>query len=148
MKFKFRLEALLKHRKHIENEAQRQFVESRFRLDQAKVKLQSMYGLIDRCRFEISNLQGAGKNHDLMKILEREAFIKGQEELIKRHREHMRELQLDLEEKQEALVLALRDRKTIEKLKEKRKQEHDKEVARREALEMDEIATIRAGGRR
>lgn len=148
MKFKFSLETVLKHRKRLEDEAQKNFVEAKRRLEDAQQVLKSMYGLIDRSREEIARFQSSGGGQMISQIIEREAFIQGQGVRIKKQREFIRTLHLDLEEKQEALVLALRERKTLEKLKEKQKREHDKEVARKEALLLDEIATMRAGGRR
>lgn len=148
MKFKFSLETVLKHRRRLEDEAQKAFSESKARLQEAQEKLKFMYSQIDRSREEIAALQISGDDQKISQINARESFIHGQGFRIKMHRELMRELQLDLEEKQEALVLALRERKTLEKLKEKKKREHDMEVARKEALALDEIATMRAGGRR
>ncbi len=147
MKFKFSLESVLKHRKRQEEEAYRAFVESKNALDEAQRILKEMYAKVDQSREKIAALQTRSAKNGLSEILQNESFIQGQGLRIRKHREKMRELQLDLEEKQEALVLALRERKTLEKLKERKKREHDMEVARREALEMDEIATIRAGGR-
>jgi flagellar FliJ protein len=148
MGFKFSLETVLRHRKRLEDEAQRAFSEARQKLEDAKRHLEFLYSQVDRSREEIASLQNSGEAHSVSSILEREAFIRGQALRIKNHREAMRSLQQDLEEKQEALVLALRERKTLEKLKEKKKREYDMEVARKEALFLDEIATMRAGGRR
>lgn len=148
MGFKFSLEAVLKYRKRLEDQAKKNFAESQQKLDEAKQKLKSMYQLIDRSREEIASFQTSGRSKGVSEILERESFIQGQGLRITRHREEMRTLQQDLEEKQEALILALRERKTLEKLKERKKREYDMEVARKEALILDEIATIRAGGRR
>lgn len=147
MKFKFSLETVLKHKKRLEDEAQKNFTTSKRNLEEAQSVLKSMYSLIDRSRDEIAKFQSSRNGQTISQILERESFIQGQGVRIQKQRELIRELHLDLEEKQEALVLALRERKTLEKLKEKQKREYDKEVARKEALELDEIATMRAGGR-
>lgn len=148
MKFKFTLESVLKHRQRLEEDAKKDFLESQAKLEDAKVVLGDMYKLVDRSREEIAQFQINKQGTKLSQILEREAFIHGQGLRITNQRQSIRILQQDLEEKQEALILALRERKTLEKLKEKKKKEHDMEVARKEALLLDEIATIRAGGRR
>ena len=145
MGFKFSLEAVLKHRKRLEDEAHVIFAEAQARLTEAKEILQSYYNSIDQNREDISRLQASNQKNAVPLILEKESFISGQGLRIEQHRKLMRQLIQDLEEKQEAYLLALRERKTLEKLKEKRKREFDMEVARREALELDEIATIRAG---
>ena len=148
MRFKFSLESVLKHRQRLEDEAKKNFTESQKKLDDAKVVLGEMYKLIDRSREEIAQFQMNKVATKVSQILERESFIHGQGLRITSQRQTIRILQQDLEEKQEALILALRERKTLEKLKEKKKREHDMEVAQKEALLLDEIATIRAGGRR
>lgn len=148
MKFKFRLEAVLKLRRRLEDEAQRAFTESRAVFDEANAVLKRMYESIDRGREKIAQTQRDGKAGAIATIGEIESFIVGQGLRIKKQREVLRSAQQDLEEKQEALILALRERKSLEKLKERKKKEHDMDVARREALALDEIATIRAGGRR
>jgi len=132
----------------LEDEAHIKYSESQARLNEAKNVLKSYYQSIDSSREAISKYQSSPQKDSLQLILAREEFIKGQGLRIESHRKMMRGLQEDLEEKQEAFLLALRERKTLEKLKEKKKREHQMELARKEALELDEIAMMRAGGRR
>jgi flagellar FliJ protein len=46
----------------------------------------------------------------------------------------------EVEARRQALTAAARERQTIERLKERRRAEHNREVARREQIDLDEIA--------
>lgn len=145
MGFKFTLESVLKYRRRLENEAQRQFQEAQSKVDEANRRLDLFYESIDRSRVDISGLQKNHQSAALDMIRSQEAFIVGQGVRIQKQRLELRTLLTDLEEKQEALVLALRERKSMEKLKERRKEEYLKEQRRLENLAMDEISVLRHG---
>lgn len=145
MGFKFNLESVLKYRRRLENEAQRQYREAQAKVDEANSKLDLLYRSIDRSRADISKFQSTSKPQALEHIRSQETFILGQGVRIKNQRLELRNLLTELEEKQEALVLALRERKSMEKLKERRKEEYLKEQLRLENQAMDEISVLRHG---
>lgn len=145
MAFKFTLESVLKYRRRLENEAQRQFNEARQKLDDAKQKLDALYASVDSSRQQICELQTGALVKKLEGIRDREEFIIGQGLRIQAQRKEVRALTSVVEEKQEELVLALRERKSMEKLKEKRKLEYEKEQLRLESQAMDEISVLRFG---
>ncbi len=148
MKFRFPFETLRKVRKIEEDEAQRIFFEAQARLNECLAKIQQMYTSIDEARLTISRLQFSQEQNKLSSIRTNEEFIKGQEVRIKLERQKARELMREVEIKQEALIGKAKDRKVIDRLKEKRFEVFKKEIKVQEQKETDEMVTLRAAKRK
>ena len=144
MKFEFSFEKLLEHKKTLEDIARRNWAEKQGELDKGLKKLEDMFGQIDESRQRALTLgtNGGATGPALVQIDE---FINGQKIRIERHRASLRELMAEVERLHELLVEAAKERKTLEKLKERRLEEFKKLQKKREAKEIDELVTTRFG---
>ena len=73
-------------------------------------------------------------------LIARQAYLERAERAHQATRMDLQRHELELSQRREALTQAARDRQALERLKEQRRADHDKEVARREGLLLDEIA--------
>lgn len=142
MKFKFAFEKLLNHKQTLEEIAQKKLAEAQRRLDEAKGELNNMYKAIDDVRARAFELERHGGSTQATGVSTDE-FILGQKIRIEKQREVVRERMMDVEQRQEELIIAARERKTLEKLKEKKIEEFKIEQKRKELKEIDDIVTMR-----
>ncbi|MGZ3721477.1 MAG: flagellar export protein FliJ [Bdellovibrionales bacterium] len=146
MAFRFGLEAVLKHRKRLEDEAQREFAIAQNAVDAILRKLEDMYTRMDEVREEIAAAQ---RHANLNEVRDMETFIGGHKIRIEAVRLEARELLRVAEEKQEALILAAQEKKVLVKLKEKRLVEYKDWLNRIEAKNADDQTQMRqAWGKR
>jgi flagellar FliJ protein len=73
-------------------------------------------------------------------MLARQAYLERAERAHQATRQDLQRHELELAQSREALTQAARDRQALERLKEHRRADHEREVARREGLVLDEIA--------
>ncbi len=142
MNYKFSLQVLLEHRKTLENEARRLYVEAVSKVDQATAELNEFYDQVDRTRVENASLERSGGT-SAAALVANDNFISGQKYRIEAQRKKIRELKSAAEELQEALIEAAKERKSLEKLKERRTEEFKKDLRKRELKANDEIVTLR-----
>lgn len=143
MAFKFGLEAVLKHRKRLEDVAQKEFVEAQRALDQCLEKIEAMYRRHDEVRIEILDAQRDGSSQKLNEVRDMEAFLGGHKIRIQAERMQARALMQVVEEKQEALIEAAKEKKILVKLKEKKFAEYKQRMAELEAKAQDDMTTTR-----
>jgi flagellar FliJ protein len=141
---KFKLQAVLKYRKTLEEQAQQKLaellsVDSALRVKQEKTQTQ----------LEILSTQVLEKNQQGLSILELQLY----EDQIGHHRQQQEYLQkqrveLDslINERRHDLLVAARERKIIEKLKEKQLAEYLSKLDRKERIMLDEISLRQNGG--
>ncbi|NJL23745.1 MAG: flagellar export protein FliJ [Calothrix sp. SM1_5_4] len=147
MGFKFGLETVLKHRKRLEEIAQREFGEAQAAVEACLRELESMYNRMDEVRAEILDAQKVGSREKMEEVRGMEGFIDGQKIRIERQRLEARRLLSVAEEKQEALIEAAREKKILVKLKDKRLREYKEWLGRVEAKELDDMTMIRQARR-
>lgn len=146
MAFRFGLEAVLKHRRRLEELAQREYAEAQAAVNECLGRLEAMYRRGDEVREEIRAAQARG---DLEIVREMETFLSGQKIRIETVRLEARGLLEVAEEKQEALVAAAREKKVLDKLREKRLAEYRAKLREMETKELDDLTTVRqAWGKR
>jgi flagellar FliJ protein len=143
--FRFGLETVLKHRKRLEDVAQREFLEAQRALNECLGRIDSMYKRMDEVRMEIHQAQANGNRQALNEILESELFINGQKIRVQAERLKARQLMQIVEQKQEALILASREKKILVQLKDKKLVEYKEWLARIEAKALDDLTTTRFG---
>jgi flagellar FliJ protein len=73
-------------------------------------------------------------------MIARQAYLERAERAHQATHQDLQRHELELAQRREALTQAARDRQALERLKEHRRADHDREVARREGLVLDEIA--------
>jgi flagellar FliJ protein len=142
MKFEFSLESLLEHRRRIEDVAQRDWAEAQAKVDEAVAKLNDYYDQVDQARHRSAALEneGGAQSGALISIDE---FIGGQKYRIEAQRQAIRELKTEAERRQEILIEAAKETKTLEKLKERQLEEFKLKRRKLEAKENDELVVTR-----
>ncbi len=142
MKFKFAFRVLLEHRQKLEDAARREWAEAQAKVDAAKKQLDEYYSQIDEARARVNTLEREGGAHSgsLVSISE---FISGQNVRIERHRFAMREIITDAEMKRDAMIEAAKERKTLEKLKEKQIEAFKLKAKKHELKEVDDLIITR-----
>lgn len=148
MKFKFKLQKVLQHRKILENLAQAEFAEAQLNLQKAEDHLQSLKNEVHQSenrRHEI--LTGRRSATVLFSPIEElkqvDEFLKGQKVVIERQQQKVQDLQKTVEIRREILRNKAQDVKIIDKLKEKQKAEFISEFEKEEQAQMDERASLR-----
>lgn len=143
MKFRFRLETLLKHRGALKDEAQRVWMEAQNEVNDCLEKIQDMYKQVDQSRQTIASSEKAGVVNQTAVFVSTNEFLKGQKVRIERKRQEARELMTVAEQRREEMVAAIQEYEVLKKLKERKKQEFLKTKKAREAKEMDDLVTMR-----
>lgn len=154
MKFKFKLQKVLQHRKVLENLAQAELSEALMLLAKAEEELVSMLADVyssENRRHQILTqpsqkaLSGFSPIEQLQQI---DFFLKGQEIKIQHQRMKVEDIKKTVEIRREILRNKSQDVKIIDKLKEKQKAEFISEYEKVEQAEMDERASLRHGLRK
>jgi flagellar FliJ protein len=143
-KFEFRLEPLLDWRKRVEAEKQRDFAACRRALEDCTQEIARLDDARRRCGTMLAANAGVRPASELRL---RDAHLRVLEAAIAHERRTRAELEAACRRAHDELVAASRERRVIEKLKERRRQSFDAEEARREELAIDE-ANARASERR
>ncbi len=136
-KFKYRLEALLKVKQHIEREKQKDLAKVRQRVLKQKQEIKQ----IEQAHKQVLNGKRE-KQSDRLSVAELLVYsryllkLKGD---TLNNRELLRGLQKTESEKRDLLIQAVKERKTYEKLKERQREQFNKEIATLEMKEGDEI---------
>lgn len=149
MKFRFRLEKVLVHRRRLEDEAKRVYLAAKAATETAMGELEKLYQQIDDARSRGHQLMTGSapvQSSYATPILQHtDLFIGGQKIRIENQRKKIRELKGEEERLQDLLAEAARERKAMEKLREKHLQEFRTEQSRRESEEADDLSVMRFG---
>jgi flagellar protein FliJ len=133
--FEFRLQPLLDWRKRIEEEKQRSFAACRRKLDESRRRFEH---LADARLAEANELADAVWCRPAAELRLRDAHLRYLDGAIDAQRLRGAELEAVCSSVREELIVATRDRRVIEKLKERRREALEAEEARRDELELDE----------
>jgi len=141
--FRFGLETVLKHRKRLEEIAQREYAEAQNAVNEALNRLEAMYTRTDEVRVEIAQAQSRGDSESLSQVLEMEGFINGRKCGLNACARKRAKLLRLAEEKQELLIKAAQEKKVLVKLKDKRLAEYRDWLRRLEAKAVDDQTMTR-----
>jgi flagellar FliJ protein len=145
MKFEFTLETVLKYRTRLEEQAQQAYYEAKRSADDLLLEIKQMYQHLDEARIEIQRELVAQTSSARLQVLE--TFIAGQKIKIEMARKEVRQRLVLVEEKQDLLIAATREKMALAKLKERRWAEFKKMKLRKETKILDEMVTTRMSGR-
>lgn len=140
-RFEFRLQPLLDRRKRFEEEKQSNFAACRRAAEQCMDQLLQLSD--DRRRF-LKQLVETALTKPNADLRLRDAHLRCIEAAIDQTRRRREELNAACERAREELIAACRERRVIEKLKERLYRAYQSEQSRREELELDE-ANARCG---
>lgn len=143
MKFHFSYESLLVHRKLEEEVARRDFYEAQSNLEEQKSIYKDLYTRLHEIEAESSEMQAATNGVPIQDLIERDDFIAGQKIKIQRQRDVVINHTTIAEGKQEILISAAKERKILDKLKEKQLAGFKKAMAKKEAKQTDEVVVTR-----
>ncbi|MBK9292864.1 MAG: flagellar export protein FliJ [Oligoflexia bacterium] len=141
--FKFSFEKLLEFRTQEENVARRDYQESLERLEIEKAKYQNLFKKQEEAQDEIFFLKNRNEGSAVNKLVELDEYIDGVEKKIKIQREIVINHTQIVEQKQEILHIAAKEKKILEKLKEKKYAEFKKAEKKKEAKKNDELVVTR-----
>lgn len=141
-KFAFRLENVLNHRDIVKEKAKGEWVEAQRKVKECEDFIRDLQSDIMRSRQEIISLSssGTGQAASMDRIHQ---FIEGTKIQIQRLNLRLRELKVDEEDKQLALIQANRDLRALETLKEKKKDEFKKTYVQEEQKKSDDAVLMR-----
>jgi len=144
LKFNFKLQKVLEHRKILEDLAQKDFQEAVAAFHEEERKLEDLktarhQAFQRRYDIQTKGLQGSG----LLSMQQIEIFIKGQDRRIEMQKAKVQEAENLVEAKREILRQKATEYKIIDKLKEKQRAEFIEERNRIEQKEIDELNVIR-----
>ena len=143
MKFKFKLQSVLKHRLRLRDQAQRDHMEAKAKVDQCLGVIQDMYTQMDQARSIISQTEQFGMQSQAAVFSSSHEFIKGQEIRIERKRAEARELMAIVESKLEILIEASKEYEALKNLEKKKFEEFKKMKIKKENAEIDDLVTMR-----
>ncbi len=144
MAVKFKLQAVLKYRKTLEEHAQQRLAELLSIETQLRLRYREASGHLERLSSQLLQKQQTG-----LSILE----IRLYEDQMEHHRlqseqllQQLNELTGLIAERRQELMFAARERKIIEKLKEKQLAEYLRKLDHKERVMLDEISLRQKGG--
>ena len=136
-RFEFRLQGLLKLRKHFENAAQQDLAESQRRFVQAE---QELLGLAQQ-RDAAADLVRGRATDSLTALQSAYAHIHLLGDQEEQSRQRLAVIDAEHTERRQVAVDALRSRRVVEQLRERHLLRHTKELQREDALLTDETGT-------
>lgn len=143
MKFKFNLDKVLRHRKILEDLAQKDFQEALAVYNAKKAEIDGLYTAMKNAReagFSMTSQTGGQVAESLKQIQE---FIVLQDIRIDREMIKLAEIEKLVEAKREVLRQKAMDKKILERLETKKREEFQAEKMRREQKENDENVSMR-----
>ncbi|MGQ9487795.1 MAG: flagellar export protein FliJ [Armatimonadota bacterium] len=139
-RFVFSLQKVLEYRQRLEEQAIRAFAEAQRHLEREQAVLAELISLREQC------LQRSSRAKRLaVEMLDVEqTYLFALEGRIEAQRQRVAEAEAVLEERRQALIEAQRERKALERLRDKHYEQWRQEVLRAEQQVLDDLATVRA----
>ena len=136
--FRFRLERVRALRERHEDAAKQAFAGAMMDHARSEQAVAEAADRIDRARQ--AQLHAAAAPTTAMELLAHQAFLERSERAHRASQEDLGRQQRVVEQRRTELTQAARDRQALERLKENRRRDHERELARQEAMDLDEIA--------
>ena len=138
-KFKFQLETLLKVTKRKKDDAEMQFAESSRKLEECRAKLQVLLRELSEGQAEFAEKTGEGKTVTVSVIMMYNQFFNWKRWQIEQQQQVILTATQDKQQKLKILMQLMTYLKSIEQLKEKRRNEYNAELLFEEQKMLDEI---------
>ena len=138
-KFKFQLETLLKVTKRKKDDAEMKFAESSRKLEEQRAKLQVLLRELKECQDEFAAKTSAGKTVTIGVIMTYNNFFNWKRGQIEQQQDVILKATQDKQQKLKILMQLMTYLKSIEQLKEKRRNEYNAELLFEEQKMLDEI---------
>jgi flagellar protein FliJ len=136
--FRFRLERVRALRERREDAAKGELAGAMVAHRLCEEQEQAAADRVAEARIEQRN--GASAPTTASELLARQAYLERSEQAHLATRRDLHRQELELNRRRDALTVAAMERQALERLKENRRADHEREVARREGLMLDEMA--------
>ena len=136
--YKFSLEPVLKYRKLLEEDLQKDFAVLKRQLLDERERLSTFEQVRDRFSGELQQKQV--KSISVSDILLYTDYLQQVSKEIKKQSKRILEAEKSVDQKREELVGAMKNRKTIDRLREKGLKSHVQELSKKEQVLMNEAA--------
>src|SRR5262245_54016690 len=137
-KFEFKLEGVLRQRKHVEQQKQRELALKQRQLVEMQAELQQLQAKVQQANDDVRQNRLVGRL-DMQFLAAHRRFLAGIQRQGVAIAQKMALAQRAVDDARAALAEAARQRKVIEKLREKQLQRWRADIERRELAELDEI---------
>ncbi len=139
-RFQFRLQAVLNHRKTLEEQREREFGEAQFRLQRAEMR----YKELEQEYLSLASVRHSNNQRlDIQGTIAREHYIASLKFRMEKVEREIDAAKIVAEEAKELLVKARQDREAVSKIQEKALYEYQRENLRLDQEAFDEMATVR-----
>ena len=138
-KFVFKLEGVLRQREHVEKEKQRALAVVQAQMTQLQGELRALNETVQSSTDDLRQNRLTGRL-DLHFLAAHRRFTLATQRKAMNLVQKMALVQRSVDEAQQALLEAVKQRKAIEKLREKHHERWKADVARKEAAQLDEIS--------
>jgi flagellar FliJ protein len=136
--FRFRLERVRALRERHEDAAKQAFAGAMMDRNRSEQELEEAAERVAKARE--AQLDAAAAPTSATELMARQAYLERSERAVMASQEDLGRREVALEHRRGELTEAARDRQALERLKEHRRHEHEREQARVEAATLDEIA--------
>ncbi|HWE09049.1 MAG TPA: flagellar export protein FliJ [Solirubrobacteraceae bacterium] len=136
--FRFRLERVRALRERHEDAAKQAFAGAAIECERSEREVQEAAQRVAAARD--AQLDVAGAPTTALELMGRQAYLERSERAHSATQEDLHRREQALVQRRHELTQAARDRQALERLKERRRRDHDREQARIEAMTLDEIA--------
>lgn len=141
--FRFRLERVRAVRARKEKLAQQELAVAISRRSDAQEGLRSADAELDQALCEQRSAAGASASTSGGELLARQAFLERLEAERSRQAQELAQREVDVADRDAKLTTAAGEHEMLNRLRERHRGEHDRELARRERNVLDEIAAAR-----
>ena len=136
--FRFRLERVRALRERREDAAKQELAGAMMRHRRSEDEVEAAAARLAGAR--AAQVDATRVASSAIDMLARQAYLERAERAHQATRQDLQRHELDLAQRRDALTEAARERQALERLKEHRRADHEREAARREGLMLDEIA--------
>ena len=136
--FRFRLERVRALRERSEDVAKEALAGALHQHRLSEEQLQAAEDSMAQAR--AAQLDATVRASSASDLIARQAYLERTEQAHQASRQNLQRHEVEVEKRREALTAAARDREALERLKEHRRADHERETARQEGLALDEIA--------
>ncbi len=143
--FRFRLERVRAVRERKEKLAQQELARSMSRLGDTRAELRSAEASVERARDQQRDAGVASEPLGGAELQARQAFLERVEADRSHRAQDVRRSEAEVADRGEKLVVAATEHEMLNRLRERRRSEHELEAARNESKLMDEMAAGRTG---
>lgn len=144
--FRFRLERVRAVRERKEKLAQQELARSMSRLSDTRAELRDAEESVERARAQQRDAGGASERLGGAELQARQAFLERVEADRSVRAQDVRRSEAEVADRGEKLVVAAGEHQMLNRLRERRRSEHELEAARHESKLMDEMAAARPRG--